>query len=142
MPILSAASPVEIMARADDLGLPAPAREAALALFHALTSREELAAMEVPDGPSSGGQPSVHGGSRWPAHTFLFGSDDELAPILASLRQHSGAAELAGGRAERASASFVLFVSGKQAGFAGILVAGADLDRLREAVPESFVPGP
>lgn len=140
MPILSAASPVEIMARADSLGLPAQAREAALALFHALTSREELAAIDVP--AAAGGQPGTHDGSRWPAHGFVFGSPAELAPVLAVLRRHPGAAELAVGVAGPASAPGLLFLTGQQEGFAGVLVAGADLQELTDAVPELAAPGP
>ncbi len=141
MPILSAASPVEIMARADSLGLPAQAQEAALALFHALTSREELAAMDVP-AAADGGQPGTHDGSRWPVHGFVFGSPAELAPVLAALRRHPGAAELAGGVAGPASVPGLLFLTGQQDGFAGVLVAGADLQDLADAVPELAAPDP
>ncbi|MGI4944313.1 MAG: hypothetical protein ACRYHQ_27780 [Janthinobacterium lividum] len=140
MPVLSAASPVEIMARADSLGLPAQAREAALALFHALTSREELAAMDVPE--AAGSQPGTHDGSRWPVHAFVFGAPAELAPVLAALRRHPGAAELAGGVAGPASAPGLLFLTGQQDGFAGVLVAGADLESLVDAVPELAAPDP
>ena len=136
MPLLSAASPVEIMARADSLGLPAPAQEAALALFHALTSREELAAMDVPEAATGG----AHGGSRWPAHGFLFGSPAELAPVLDALRRHPGAAELTVGVAGPASAPGLLFLTGRQDGFSGVLVAGADLQALTDAVAELAAP--
>jgi len=142
MTILSAASPVEIMARADSLGLPAQAREAALALFHALTSREELAAMDVPTTAATGGQPGTHDGSRWPVHGFVFGSPAELAPVLAALRRRPGAAELAGEVAGPASAPGLLFLTGHQDGFAGVLVAGADRQGLTDAVPELAAPGP
>ena len=139
MPILSAASPVEIMARADSLGLPAQAREAALGLFHALTSREELAAMDVP-AAAGGSEPGTHDGSRWPVHGFMFGSPAELAPVLAALRRHPEAAELTGGVGGLASAPGVLFLTGQQDGFAGVLVAGADLQGLTDAVPELAAP--
>ena len=141
MPLLSAASPVEIMARADSLGLPAQAREAALALFHALTSREELAAMDVPEA-AAGSQSGTHDGSRWPAHGFVFGSPAELAPVLAALRRQSGAVGLGGGVAGPAWAPDSLFLTGQQDGFAGVLVAGADLQGLTEAVPELAAPDP
>ncbi len=140
MPLLSAASPVEIIARADSLGLPAQAREAALALFHDLTSREELAAMDVPETAAASGQPGTHDGSRWPAHGFVFGSPVELTPVLAALRRHPEAAELTGGVAGPASAPGLLFLTGQQDGFAGVLVAGADLQGLTEAVPELAAP--
>lgn len=135
MPILSAASPVEIVAKADDLGLPDAARDVALALFHALTSAEELAAMDVPAGEPAGGQPGARDGSRWPAHAFLFGQAAELAPVLASLRQQPGAAELAIGASPQAPAPKVLFLSGQQDGYTGVLVAGADQDALMVAMP-------
>ena len=136
MPILSAASPVEIMARADSLGLPAATRDAALALFHALTSREELAAMDVPDTASAGRPPGAHDGSRWPMHGFVFGSATELAPVLALLRRHPGAVELPGGLAGQGTTPGILFLTGQRDGFTGVLVAGADLHTLAEAVPE------
>lgn len=142
MPLLSAASPVEIMARADTLGLPAQAREAALGLFHALTSREELAAMDVPATAAAGGRPGTHDGSRWPVHGFVFGSPAELAPVLAALRRHPGAAELTGGVAGPSSAPGLLFLTGQQDGFAGVLVAGAGLQGLTDAVPELAAPAP
>jgi len=135
MPILSASSPVEIMAKADDLGLPTAVRDAALALFHALTSAEELAAMDVPAADPAGGQPGAHDGSRWPMHGFLFGRAEELAPVLASLRQQPGAAELAAGAPLQAPAPEVLFLSGQHNGFTGVLVAGADQDALAGAMP-------
>ncbi len=141
MPILSAASPVEIMAKADDLGLPVAARDAALALFHALTSAEELAAMDVPAADLDGGPPAARDGSRWPVHSFLFGRADELAPALASLRQQPGAAELAAGAPLQAPAPGVLFLSGQQDGFTGVLVAGTDQDALAGAMPEAAGPG-
>lgn len=140
MPILSAASPVEIMARADSLGLPAQAQEAALALFHTLTSREELAAMDVPSPAEAGSEPGTHDGSRWPAHGFVFGSPAELAPVLSALRRHPGAAELTGGVARPASGPGLLFLTGRQDGFAGVLVAGADLQALTDAIPELAAP--
>ncbi len=141
MPILSAASPVEIMAKADDLGLPAAARDAALALFHALTSAEELAAMDVPAADPDGGRPGAHDGSRWPVHGFLFGRAAELAPVLASLRQQPGAAELASGAPLQAPAPEVLFLSGQHDGFTGVLMAGVDQGALAGAMPEAAGPG-
>lgn len=141
MPILSAASPVEIVAKADDLGLPAAASAAALALFHTLTSAEELAAMDVPAGNPADGQPGAHDGSRWPAHAFLFGQAAELAPVLASLRRRPGTTELAAGAAPQAPAPEILFLSGQQEGFTGVLVAGADQGALEGVLPDFIRPG-
>lgn len=140
MPILSAASPVEIVAKADDLGLPAIARAAALELFHTLTSAEELAAMDVPAGNPADGRPGAHDGSRWPAHAFLFGPAAELAPVLASLRQRPGTAELAAGTSPQAPAPEILFLSGQQDGFTGVLVAGAGQSALAGVLPGSVEP--
>ena len=130
MPILSAASPVEIEAKADALALPAPARAAALALFHGLTSREELAALALPDGRGH------HDGTEWPAHGFLFGTQAEMAPVLDGLRNRPDAAELAAGDEPEGVMPRTLFVSGGQDGFAGVLLACSDAGRLAEAMAD------
>lgn len=127
MPILSAASPVEIMAKADDMALPAPARAAALALFHDLTSREELAALALP---------GRHDGAEWPAHGFLFGTQAEMAPVLDGLRRRPDAAELAAGDEPEGTMPQTLFVSGGQDGFMGVLLACSDAGRLAEAIAD------
>jgi len=115
MPILSAASPVEIEAKADALALPAPARAAALAL---------------PDGPGH------HDGTEWPAHGFLFGTMAEMAPVLDGLRGRPDAAELAGGDKPEGPMPRTLFVSSGQDGFTGVLLACSDAGRLAEAMAE------
>ena len=131
MPILSAASPVEIEASADSLSLPAPARAAALALFHDLTSREELAALSL---PAAGGQ--RHDGAEWPAHRFLFGTADDLASTLDALRQRPDLAEIGSGDAPEGLVPRTLLLTGDQNGFHGALLACSDPGRLAEVMAE------
>ncbi len=130
MPALSAASPIEIEALADAGGLPAPARAAALALFHDLTSREELAALALPDAGSGQAGAGHHDGAEWPAHRFLFGEAADLAPVLDRLRGMPDAAELGGADAPEGRMPGTLFVVGSQDGFTGVLLACADAARL------------
>jgi len=131
MPILSAASPVEIEACADRLTLPAPERAAALALFHDLTSREELEAMALPAATGK-----RHDGSSWPVHRFLFGTVDELAPVLHALRQRPDVAEIGAGDAPEGLVPRTLLVAGGEGGFAALLLACADPERLAEVTAE------
>ena len=131
MPILSAASPVEIEASADGLALPAPARAAALALFHDLTSREELATLSL---PAAGGE--RHDGAEWPAHRFLFGTAAELASTLDALRQRPDVAEIGSGDAPEGLVPRTLLLTGGQNGFHGALLACSDPERLAEMMAE------
>ncbi len=131
MPILSAASPVEIEASADRLALPAPARAAALALFHDLTSREELAALSLP--AADGGR---HDGAEWPAHRFLFGTAAELASTLDALRQRPDVAEIGSGDALEGRMPRTLLLTGREDGFDGALLACSDPGRLAEVMAE------
>jgi hypothetical protein len=131
MPILSAASPVEIEASADSLALPAPARAAALALFHGLTSREELTALSLPAAPGQ-----RHDGAEWPAHRFLFGTAAELAPSLDALRQRPDVAEIGSGDAPEGLVPRTLLLTGGQDGFFGALLACSDPGRLAEVMAE------
>lgn len=130
MHILSAASPVEIEAQADSLGLPAPARAAALALFHDLTSREELEAMTL---PSATGK--RHDGAEWPTHRFLFATTAELASVLDALCRRPDVAEIGSGDVEDVGRRTLLLTS-SQGGFSGVLLAGADPERLAEVMAE------
>jgi hypothetical protein len=132
MPILSAASPVEIEASADSLALSAPARAAALALFHGLTSREELAALSLPAAPGQ-----RHDGAEWPAHRFLFGTTAELASMLDALRRRPDVAEIGSGDALEGPVPRTLLLTGSQDGFAGALLACSDSGRLAEVMAES-----
>ena len=131
MPILSAASPVEIEASADSLALSAPARAAALALFHDLTSREELAALSLPAAEGRG-----HDGAEWPAHGFLFGTAVELTPVLEALRQRPDVAEIGAGDAPEGLLPRTLLLTGGQDGFAGVLLACSDPGRLAEVMAD------
>ena len=135
MPILSAASPVEIEASADSLALPAPARAAALALFHDLTSREELTALSL---PAADGQ--RHDGAEWPAHRFLFGTAAELASILGALRQRPDVAEIGSGDAPEGLAPRTLLLTGSQDGFHGALLACSNPGRLAETMTKLGLP--
>lgn len=131
MSILYAASPVEIEAKADSLHLPAAARAAALALFHGLTSREELSALALPVG-----RDGCRGGAAWPVHCLLFGQPGELAPVLDALRGRPDAAELAAGSAPEGAAPGVLFLDGTEDGFAGVLLVCTAADRLSEILDD------
>lgn len=131
MRILSAASPVEIEACADSLKLSAPARAAALSLFHDLTNREELEAMTLP--ASAHGQ---HDGTAWPAHRFLFGETADLTPMLDMLRQRPDVAEIGTGDAPEGLAPRTLLLTGRQDGFSGLLLACTDPERLAEVMAE------
>ena len=136
MPILSAASPVEIEAAADILALPAAARAAALALFHDLTSREELAALSL---PAAAGQ--SHDGTEWPAHRLLFGMAAELAPMLDALRQRPDVAEIGSGDSPEGAVPRTLLLTAIQDGFSGALLACSDPGRLAEVMAELGVSG-
>lgn len=135
MPILSAASPVEIEASADSLALSAPARAAALALFHDLTSREELAAMSL---PATAGR--RHDGGEWPAHRFLFGTAAELDPLLDALRERPDVAEIGSGSAPEGLVPRTLLLAGRQDAFSGVLLACSDPGRMDEVMAELGVP--
>lgn len=135
MPLLSAASPVEIEASADSLALPAPARAAALALFHDLTSREELAAMSLP-----AAEGRRHDGTEWPAHRLLFGTAAELAPVLDALRQRPDLAEIGSGDAPEDLLPRTLLLTGSQDGFSGALLACSDPERLAGVMTELGIP--
>ncbi len=128
MRILSAASPVEIEAQADSFALPAPARAAALALFHDLTSREELEAMKL---PSATGK--RHDGADWPTHRFLFATTAELASVLDALRQRPDVAEIGSEDVEDVGLR-ILLLTGSQGEFTGVLLAGTDPERLAEVI--------
>ena len=135
MPILSAASPVEIETKADAANLSAAARDDALALFHDLTSREELTALTLPAMP---GVP--HDGARWPAHRLLAGTPADLAPVLAALRQRPDAAELSGPAMPEGNAPGTLFLSAERGGAAGVLIACSGADLLDEVTAEVMPP--
>lgn len=126
MRVLSAASPVEIEACADSLALSAPARAAALSLFHDLTSREELEAMALP------AEDGRQDGAKWPAHRFLFGEAADLVPMLGALRQQHDVAEIGSGDAPKGLMPRTLLLTGSQDGFFGVLLACTDPECLDE----------
>jgi hypothetical protein len=115
--LLTASSPVEIEAEADEMGLDRQAREAALSLFHDLTGRLELASLDL----------TADGATGWPAHRFYFGRDgSDPAKILAALQERSDAlrvtaSPLAGTAVPPLPAT--LFVDGVSGAFAAVLVA-------------------
>ena len=129
MPILSAASPVEIEVCADSLNLPAAARAAALSLFHDLTSREELAAMALPDIDGE-----RRDGTTWPAHRFLFGTTADLAAMLDLLRRRPDVAELGAPTAPGGPVPRTLLLAGDRDGFSGLLLACTDAGQLAEVM--------
>ena len=122
MPVLlTASSPVEIEAKAEEAGLSPEARAAALRLFHDLTSRLELSAIAA----------DAHGGEEWPRHRFWLARAGDVAVLLDALRVQPGVAEAA--QAKDSGAQGILFVSGTAGEFAGALVAGTDGAALRTA---------
>ena len=62
--VLSAGSPVEIDAKAEAAGLAETDRDAALALFHDLTSRLELTLLETRPMAASPGRATASGSAR------------------------------------------------------------------------------
>lgn len=111
--LLVASSPVEIEAEADELGLDPLARGAALALFHDLTSRLELAAVEL----------RGEGGTEWPHHRFFFGHVDDVA---AALRARPDALSVTSPPPAGTRAPATLFIEGADGDYTGVLVACAD----------------
>lgn len=122
MPVLlTASSPVEIQAKAEEAGLSLEGREAAGRLFHDLTSRLELSAIDA----------DAHGGEDWPRHLFWLARAGDVSALLDALRAQPGVAEAS--QAEGADAQGILFVSGTDGEYAGALVAGRDGRVLRAA---------
>ena len=75
--LITAASPIEIQAKADEAGLSQDARDDALRLFHDLTSRIGLAAVGL----------HRDDGEEWPRHRFYFGpGGGSLAALAETLR--------------------------------------------------------
>ncbi len=107
--IMVAGSPVEIEAKADAAGLDQDVREAALAEFHALTSRLELNLLQ---GNAEGGEP-------WPRHRFYFGPAQQIAAMVDRLHGMDGVAEAP-------ATAPIVFVSSTAGAFGALLVAGSD----------------
>lgn len=110
--LLIASSPVEIEARAEEVGLPRAAHDVALALFHDLTDRLGKAARSLP------GQ-----ATHWPSHRFYFAeaAEPELAALLQGLADRPDFAEV-GGPAYDGRQPAGLFVRDARDGYAGVLV--------------------
>ena len=106
--VLTAGSPVEIEAKAAEAGLAEADRDAALALFHDLTSRLELRLLATP----------ADGGENWPRHRFWFGPAAAVGAITARLRA-------SGEAAEAPATAAIVFVTADDGPFAGLLAAGS-----------------
>lgn len=112
--LITAASPIEIQAKADEAGLPPPARDAALRLFHDLTSRIGLAAVKL----------EREDGEEWPRHRFYFGpGGGSLAALAETLRAQPGAAEVAADPRPGDAAPDTIYVTGSDDGFEAVLIA-------------------
>lgn len=121
--LLTASSPVEIEAEADEMGLDRSTREAATSLFHDLTSRLELASLDL----------TADGATGWPAHRFYFGRDGDVARVLAILQERPDARRVTAAPRAGAAASplpALLFVDGVSDAFAAVLVACTTSDVL------------
>lgn len=126
--LMTAASPIEIQAKADEAGLPPSAREAALRLFHDLTSRIGLAALEL----------ARDDGEEWPRHRFYFGPEGGVLGALADvLRAQPEAAEVRPAPLATDDAPDTIYVTGSDAGFEAVLIA-SDNPLLLRAVIEPF----
>ncbi len=118
--LLIASSPVEIEAKSEAAGLPAPAHDIALALFHELTDRLGQAARRLPEADTS-----------WPTLRFYFGGSDSeaMAALLDGLRQRADFVEVADGAAAP-PAPAGLFVRRSREHFTGVLIRHESHDGL------------
>jgi len=120
--LMTAASPVEIEAKADEAGLPGDARDAALRLFHDLTSRLEVAALDL----------DRAGGEEWPRHRFYFGPRrGAIGRLLGALREQPDTREVTTAPPPGDAPPHALFVAGSDGAFEAALVACADAGLLR-----------
>lgn len=110
--LLVASSPVEIEAKALEIGLKQPARDLALALFHDLTNRLGQAARSMPEADPD-----------WPKQRFYFAEshDPEIAALLEGLQGRPDFIEIAGATSSDAGPAG-LFVQEARSGFTAILV--------------------
>ncbi len=133
--LMIAASPVEIEAKADEAGLARDARVAALSLFHDLTSRLELAVLDLDQA----------GDAEWPRHRFYFGPErGEIRRVLNEIREQPDAAEVTTARPPADVASDALFITGSDGAFTAVLIACSDPGLLRSVAQriEARLPGP
>ncbi len=124
--LLIASSPVEIEVKAVEAGLPPPAHELALAMFHALTDRVGQAARLQPGADAS-----------WPSHRFYFGNDgsQSMVALLEGLLARPDLVEVADGVPAVAGQPAGLFMRQSRDGFSGILVAHEDHEGLPSSTP-------
>ena len=121
--LMIAASPVEIEAKADELGLAQAARDAATRLFHELTSQLELSSFRL----------RADGGQEWPHHLFLFGATGGAVTRLRdSLAGRDGVADVTAVKRHQPAKPHTLFICGAEGTFSGVLIASRDADRLQE----------
>lgn len=126
--LMTAASPIEIQAKADEVGLASEARDAALRLFHDLTSRIGLAAVKL----------ERDDGEEWPRHRFYFGpGGGGLAALAAALRAQPGTSEVAADPAPGDAVPDTIYVTGSDSGFEAVLIA-CDNPALLRAVTAPF----
>ena len=119
--LLIASSPVEIEAKSEAAGLPPPAHDLALVLFHELTDRLGQAARQLPEADTS-----------WPTLRFYFGSSgsEAMAALLDGLQQRVDFAEVADGTVARPAAPAGLFVRRSREHFTGVLIRHKSHDGL------------
>ena len=117
--LLIAASPVEIEAKADELGMEPDARDAAARLFHELTSQLELSSFRL----------RADGGQEWPNHLFLFGpTEGRIAGIRDSLAARNGIADVTAIRRQQRESPEALFICGAEGTFSAVLIACRDAE--------------
>ena len=126
--LLIASSPVEIEAKALEAGLPRPAHDVALALFHELTDRLGQAARLLPGADT-----------RWPSHRFYCGDDGDraLAALLEGLLARPDLAEVADGIPAVAAEPAGMFARQSRDGFTAILVAHESHEGLPSPAPHA-----
>ena len=121
--LMMAASPVEIEAKADELGLGSDARDAAARLFHELTSQLELSSFRL----------RADGGQEWPSHLFLFGpTDGRITEIRDRLAARDGVADVTAVKRRQRESPETLFICGAEGTFSGLLIACRDADSVGE----------
>ena len=126
--LLIASSPVEIEAKAGEAGLPQPAHDVALAMFHALTDRLGQAGRLQPGADTS-----------WPSHRFYFGddADEAIAALLEGLLARPDLVEITDAVPTTVPPPAGLFARDSRDGFSGILVAHENHEGLPSPAPHA-----
>lgn len=111
--LLTASSPVEIEAKAEQARLSPVEHDLARTLFHELTDRLGQAARLLEDARTT-----------WPEHRFHFGAsaDAELAALLEALRDRPDFTEVASGIPAVPARTAGLFACDQREGYTAILV--------------------